>query len=292
MAAALLALVGGLTGCGASPSPTTAQLQIVTTTTVFADLVREVGGERVSVRSLVPAGGEVHTFDPRPSDVTAFASADLVVLNGLGLDDWVIDLVAQAGTDAPLLRLAEALPGVTYITAGAVPNPHLWMDAAYATLYVQRITTELARLDPAGSDQYRARGAAYATRLGQLDASIRTSFAALPSQDRKIVSMHDAFPYFARAYGLSVVGSVLQAPGQDPSAGQIADLIKAIRVSGVRVIISEAQLPATLVERIAEETGAQVVSDLYTDSVGPAPYASYEAMLRWDADRVIAALGR
>ena len=273
-----------------SPSPDAA-VQVVATTTVFADLVAEVGGDRVAVRSLVPAGGEPHTFDPRPSDVTAFADADLVVMNGLGLDDWVVDLVSEAGSEAPVLRLAEDLPGAGYIgDEEGGTNPHLWLNAAYAICYVERIAAALADVDPYGADGYTQRGAAYVADLNELDAFAGNELGAIPAERRRVVSFHDAFPYFAAAYGLEVVGTVVGAPGQDPSAGQVARLIDAIRASGAQAILAEDQFPSELVDVIGAETNATVVSDLYTDSLGDPPGDSYAGMLRWDVERITEAL--
>ncbi len=287
------ALLGSvLAGCTPSPTGSPAALHVVATTTVFADLVSEVGGDRVSVRSLVPPGGEPHTFDPRPSDVTAFADADLVVMNGLGLDDWVVDLMSDAGSDAPVLVLGEDLPGAEYIGGEEEggTNPHLWLDVAYAIGYVGRIEAALTTADPEGTDAY-ARGAdAYRAELEDLDAYARTELGAIPESQRRIVSFHDAFPYFARAYGLTVVGTVVEAPGQDPSAGQVAALIDEIEGTGVSAIVSENQFPADLVEQIAAETGVEVVSDLYSDSLGDPPGDSYVGLIRWDVDRLAEAL--
>jgi zinc/manganese transport system substrate-binding protein len=295
-----VSLAVALTACGA-PSGTdgNAAVKVVATTTIFADFVRQVGGDRISVRSLVPPGGEVHTFDPRPSDVTAFTDADLVFLNGLGLDEWVVDLVGEAGSEAEVVRLAEDLPGVTYLAADEEEdghageegvNPHLWLNVAHASGYVQRIVDELSAVDPDGADGYRQRGDAYRATLAELDSWSRDRLAAVPAQARRIVSLHDAFPYFAEAYDLEVVGIVIDVPGQDPSAGEVAGLIDAIRASGVSAILSEAQFPADLPERIADETGVEVISDLFSDSVGPAPQNTYEALFRWDVERIAAAL--
>jgi len=294
-----LFLVLALTACGApSGSGAGAAVEVVATTTIFADFVSQVGGERVEVRFLVPAGGEVHTFDPRPSDVTAFTDADLIVMNGLGLDDWVIDLVGQAGSEAPVVRLAEDLPGAVYLQGEAegghagetAINPHLWLNVHYAAGYVERVIAGLSAVDPNGATDYRERGDAYLAALDELDTWAREQLGAIPAESRRIVSLHDAFPYFADAYGLEVVGTVIEVPGQDPSAGEIADLIDAIRETGVSAILSEAQFPGDLAERIADETGVQVVSDLYSDSVGPPPQDSFEALVRWDVERIAAAL--
>ena len=194
-------------------------LKVVTTTTILADLVRQVGGDRVSVESLVPKGGEVHTFDPTPSDVRNVAEADLVFVNGLGLDDWLVELVANAGTDAPVVRLAEDLEGVTYLkgTEGdEAVNPHLWLNVAYAAKYAERIREALVAADPDHAADYEAGGAAYAKVLADLDAEARTTLGAIPAANRTVISFHDAFPYFAAAYGLTVDGTIVDAPGPGP----------------------------------------------------------------------------
>jgi len=284
--------LGALAACtpSGSPTPDTA-VQVVATTTVFANLVTQVGGQRISVRSLVPAGGEPHTFDPRPSDVTAVADADLLVMNGLDLDDWVVDLVSEAGSDARILRLGEDLPEAEYITdeEGSL-NPHLWLDVTYARAYVDRIADALAEADPDGADGYRQRAAGYDAELADLDAYARDTLAAIPVERRRVASSHEAFPYFVRAYGLEVVGVVIAAPGQDPSAGAVTALIDTIRASGALAILSEIQFPSDLVEQIAAETGVAVVADLYSDSLGDAPGDSYLGMIRWDVDRIAEAL--
>jgi manganese/iron transport system substrate-binding protein len=288
-------LVGplALAACVPSTSPTpTAAVRVVATTTVLANLVREVGGDRVSVRSLVPPGGEPHTFDPRPSDVTAFVDADLVVMNGLGLDDWVVDLVGEAGSDAPVVRLGEDLPGAEYIAdeEEGGQNPHLWLNVAYAIGYVDRIAAALAEVDPDGAEAHAQRGAQYRAELEDLDAFALEQLATIPAERRRVVAFHEAFPYFAAAYGLEVVGVVVDAPGQDPSAGEVAALIDAIRDSEVAAILSEDQFPTDLVDQIAAETGVTVIADLYSDSLGDPPGDTYVGMIRYDVERLVEAL--
>jgi ABC-type Zn uptake system ZnuABC Zn-binding protein ZnuA len=276
----------------ASPPATPRALSVVATTTVLTDLVARVGGGRVEVGSLVPRGGEVHTFDLSPSTAARVAGADLLVMNGLGLDDWLMDLVAASGTDAPVVALGQDLPGVELIAdevTGAA-NPHLWLDVGYAQRYVERIGEALSALDPAGASEYAARVEAYVAELGELDGWARDTMAAIPASQRRIVGFHDALPYFARAYGLEVVAVVVPAPGQDPSAGAVAALIDAIRRQGVRAIISEVQFSPALAETIARETGADVVADLYTDTLGDPPLDSYAAVIRWDVERIAGAL--
>jgi ABC-type Zn uptake system ZnuABC Zn-binding protein ZnuA len=309
---AAIALV--VVGCAsATPTPPPDAIRVVATTTVLADMVRQVGGARVDVTSLVPPGGEVHTFDPTPADLIRVADARLIFMNGLGLDEWLGRIATDSGTSATIVEIAEDLDGVEYLEGGhdehdeeeedehdeeedehegEAVNPHLWLNVRYAMKYVERIAAALATADPDHAADYTAGADAYLARLAELDDWVRERIATIPQADRKIVSFHEAFPYFAAAYGLEIVGTVISAPGQDPSAGQIAALIEAIRSSGVKAIFSEAQFSPQLVETIARETGAVVESDLYNDSVGPPPADTYEGLIRWDVDRIVDALTR
>jgi manganese/iron transport system substrate-binding protein len=301
-------------GSACTTPPAAAGLPVVTTTTVLADLVANVGGSDVAVSSLVPPGGDPHTFDPSPGDVARISEARLVFVNGLGLDEWTIELAEDADVPSDrVIELAEDLPGVEYIEGeahddahedepagsddashdqhtGEAVNPHLWLDVSYAAAYVARIAEHLSAADPAHAPGYRDRAAAYRDRLFALDAWAREQLGALSPESRRIVSFHDALPYFARAYGLEVVGVVVEAPGQDPSAGEIADLVDAIRSSGVRAIVSEAQFSPDLAETVAAETGAQVVADLYTDSLGEPPVDTFEGLIRYDVEALVGAL--
>lgn len=288
----LAVLVAACGAQGSNPPDSSRPVSVVATTTVFADLVVHVGGDRVAVSSLVPMGGEVHTFDPTPSTAVRVAEADLLVMNGLGLDDWLRRLVTDAGARGTVVLLAEALPGAQYINgeAGGQANPHLWLDVSNAEGYVELVRDALKAADPAGAATYDANAGVYAGRLRELNAWARSTMEAIPPDARRIVAFHDALPYFARAYGLEVVAIVLPAPGQDPSARYVTALVDEIRTSGVRVIVSEVQFNPALADTIAAETGAVVVSDLYTDTLGDPPVDSYEGLIRWDVERIAAAL--
>ena len=287
-----LAACGGGGGAASGGSPGPGTLTVVTTSTVFADLVRNVGGQLVTVMSLVPAGTDVHTYQAKPRDLRAVAGADLVVMNGLGLDDWLEGTITAASAGAPIVRLAVDLGGVQLLP-GEEPgtmNPHLWLDVAYARGYAGRIGEALAAADPGHAAAYESGAAAYDARLADLDAWVTTQIGTIPPADRKLVLFHDALPYFARAYGLTVVGVAVDVPGQDPSAGEIAALIESVRAAGVKAIFSESQFPTTLVDQIARETGVTVEANLFTDSLGPDPVTSYEALIRWDVEHIAGAL--
>lgn len=276
---------------GAPPAPTTTGLRVVATTTVLADMVEQVGGEDVDVVSIVPKGGVVETFDPSPRDIAAISEADLVVMNGLGLDNWLERVVESAAPDVPVVRLGDDLPGAGYIGEDGGTNPHLWLDVSNGVRYAERIRDALVSADPARADAFRASGDAYVARLQELDGWVRERVATIPPENRKLVSFHEAFPYFAQAYGLEVVGSVVGVPGQDPSAGEVAVLIDEIRGSGARAVFAEAGFNPALAESIATEAGVTVESGLYNDSLGDPPVDTYEGLIRHDVERIVAALG-
>jgi manganese/iron transport system substrate-binding protein len=298
-ATAVVALAFVVVGCATAapppsgPTPAPGAVKVVATTTVLADMIRQVGGSNVDVTSIVPKGAVVETFDPSPRDIASISEADLVVVNGLGLDDWLQPVVESAAPDVPVVRLAEDLPGVEYIAGDddEAYNPHLWLDVRNGERYAERITDALAAADPGHAATFRAGGDAYKGRLADLDDVVRGKIATIPTENRKLVSFHEAFPYFARAYGLEIVGSVVGVPGQDPSAGEVAALVDAIKASGAKAVFTEAQFNPDLARAIAQEAGVAVESDLYNDSLGDPPVDTYEGLIRWDTDRIVAALG-
>jgi ABC-type Zn uptake system ZnuABC Zn-binding protein ZnuA len=293
----IAAFLIGISACqgsdGSNSSDSAGRIPVVTTTTVFADMVRNVGDGLVEVTSLVPKNGDVHTFEPKPADVRAVARARLLVMNGLGLDDWLGKTISNASSSGtPLVKLAVDLPGAQLLPGedAGTQNPHLFMDPRYAQLYVDRIAAALRQADPADARRIDDQAAAYKSRLAALDQWVREQVSSIPAANRKLVTFHDAFPYYAREYGISLVGVAVAAPGQDPSAGYTAALIEAIKSARVKAIFSESQFPAKLVEQLAAETGAKVVANLYDDALGDPPVTSYEAVIRWDTEQLVAAL--
>jgi manganese/iron transport system substrate-binding protein len=164
------------------------------------------------------------------------------------------------------------------------------LNVGYAVKYVERLTEALVAVDSRNAAHYEAGAAAYVDRLTQLDGWVREQMAAIPDGNRRVVSFHEAFPYFAAAYGLEIVGTVVDAPGQDPSAGRVAALIREIRESGAKAVFAEAQFGDQLAETVAGEAGVVVVTDLYNDSLGDPPVDTYEGMMRWNVERIVNAL--
>jgi ABC-type Zn uptake system ZnuABC Zn-binding protein ZnuA len=309
LVAAIALTVGACGGNSASASPTNGSGYVVlATTSVFADIAKLALGDTVTIDTIVPAGVDVHTFEPSPADAQKLTDADLIVMNGLGLDEWVLTLLESAGkSEADVLELGEDLTGFEYIEGAEEEHetgaeegsetdehghggtdPHIWLDPAGAQLYMERIAK---RVSDERADLADRIATAFGEGLDQLTAlknDMSAAYAAIPAEKRKIVTFHDAFGYYARAYGITVVGVAVEAPGQDPSVQEIATLIEAIRAAGVTSIFSEVQFPSKVLDQIAAETGAVVLEDLYSDALGAAPADTYIGAMRKNAEAILA----
>ena len=290
-----LALIIGLVACqgpGASggASPADGALKVVTTTTVFADIVQNIGGDRVAVSSIIPAGVGPEDYEPKPDDAKRLSNANLIVSNGVGLDDFLDKLLASAsGGTTPQLILGDGIPT---LTVDGEENPHFWLDPSLVKqYYVPKIAAKLAELDPADKATYDANAAAYSSQLELLDTELKAKVEQIPAANRKLVTFHDAFPYFARHFGFELIGVILQNVGQEPTAAELAALVDKVKAAGVTAVFSEAQFSPKLSETLAREAGiTKVVTTLYNDSLGPAPADTYLGLMRWDVDEIVAAL--
>ncbi len=289
----LLGLALVLTACtvGSSSAPSgSSVLKVVTTTTVFADIVSNVGGARTSVTSIIPPGVGPEDYEPKPSDSRLLDGADLIVRNGVGLDDFLDKLLASAsGGTAAQLVLGDGIPT---ITVQGEDNPHFWLDPSLVVrYYLPAISAKLSGLDPAGAATYAANAKSYGESLTALDAELMAEVQAIPAANRKLVTFHDAFPYFAKHFGFELVGVILANPGQEPSAGELAALVETVKRAGVRAVFSEAQFNPSLARTLAQEAGiTKVVTTLYNDALGPAPADTYVGMMRYNMQQIVEAL--
>jgi ABC-type Zn uptake system ZnuABC Zn-binding protein ZnuA len=276
----LLLTVAPLAACGlvGGGSP-----QVLATTTILADMAKQVAGDRMTIGSIVPAGAHVEEYEPRPDDARRMSEARLVITNGLDLDKWVEPLLSNAKAGTPVIVVIEGLPDIE-------ENPHMWFDPALARKYVERIRDALVALDPVGKDAYVTNAKAYNEQLVSLEAELKAKVATIPADRRKLVTSHDAFPYFAAAFGFEIVGFAQPEPDKLPSAGELADLIDKVRAAKVPAIFSEAGASPQLAETIAKETGAKVVTDLPTDSLLDKPADSFIGLMRVVVDKIVAAL--
>jgi ABC-type Zn uptake system ZnuABC Zn-binding protein ZnuA len=270
LAACLAALlVAGCSGAGGPWRGGSGGLRVVATTTQVADLVANVGGDRVDVVTLLKPGIDAHDYEPSPADIEAIAHADLLVENGVGLESWLADTIESSGFDGPVV---DASQGVRLRQAGGEPDPHIWQDPGNAIVMAANVERGLARAEPAGAGPFRANLAAYTRDLKALDTEVGRQTASLAS--RKVVTNHDAFGYYLDRYHLELVGSVI--PSFDSSAElsgrDVRDLVARIRATGAKAIFSETSLPPRAAETIGREAGVRVVTGedaLYGDSLGP-----------------------
>ncbi len=274
-------------------------LSVVTSTTVIADLVRNVGGNRVAVTSLAPAGTDPHTFQPTPDSMKALASARVAFLNGSGLEEWWGKTVKSVGRkDLPVVELSKGLatvkmPGHQHggHSHAAGPDPHVWLDPVLVKQYADRIREALSRADTAGAASYAERAKAYQAKLDELDAWIRSEVEKVPETRRNIVTFHNAFQYFANRYGFSVKGFVVASPGKEPSAKAMAELVRRIKQEQVPAVFIEADFNPKILETLGRDAGVKVVTNLYDGSLtdGP-PAASYLDMMRHNVTTMVGAL--
>lgn len=280
-----LTLIAIVLVAGCAPAATPEQRPLVlTTTTVFADLVRNVAGDRVRIESIVPAGAHVEEYEPRPADSRRVSQARLFFVNGLDLDAWAQRLLADRRADAPVVTLSDGLP-----TIG--DNPHLWFDVSLARRYVEKIRDALTAADASGASAYAANADRYLAELAALDREVRATIATIPAERRELVTSHDAYPYFAKAYGLTVVGYSQIEAGKDPPPAELASLIEKIRAAHVPALFAEAGVSPRIVQMIASESGVtRIVTDMPTDSLMPAPADTYSGVMRTIASKIADAL--
>ena len=277
------------------------RLKAVASFSILGDLVREVGGERVAVTSLVGPDADAHGFSPTPEDARLLAGADIVFVNGLGFEGWIERLVRASGTRAPVVTAAQAIRtipgredrGDGAHDHGAHADPHAWQSVANAKLYVAAIRDGLARADPGHAALYAANAAAYSGRLDALDAEIRAGIAAIPEAQRRVITTHASFGYFTDAYGLRFIAPQGVSTGSEAGPADIVRIIRQIRRERIPAVFLESIADPRLMQQIARETGARLGGRVYSDALsgpdGPAP--SYLEMMRANLRAFREALG-
>lgn len=294
-AAALGVVALVVAACAQAPAAGSG-ITVVATTTIIADLAKQVGGPDANVESLAPAGAAVEDYQPAPEDAKKVASAKVILINGLALDRWSEKLRKNAAPDAKVVILSDDLPrlGIGESDDEDINkngNPHYWFDVKYAKTYVERIRDALIAVDPAHADGYTSRAMAYLAMLDDLDREIRVQVQQIPQERRKLVTSHDAFPYFAKAYGFKIVGFAEPEGGKEPSAGELAKLVDKVKAERVPAIFSEAQVSPNVAQALAKDAGVKtVVTDLVTDSLGDPPADSYLGLMRTDVKKIVDAL--
>lgn len=291
MLAAVSACVA-LSGCGtddsASRGPT-----VVATTTQLADMARNVVGDRMRVVGLLQPNADAHSFEPTASELSAIATARVVIANGAGLDPWITKVMSTAGSKAPLVL---ASTGVTLRQTAGGDDPHIWMDPQRALQMVATVRDAAATADPANAAAYRAAATDYLAQIRAMDGELARQVATVPARQRRIVTDHDAIGYLADRYGIRVIGAAVPSlsAGAEPNAQDLAALASATRASGVQVVFAQAAVNPAVARALAAEAGVAVGAQLYVDSLGPtgSGAATYLDMLRSDVAALVDGMRR
>jgi manganese/iron transport system substrate-binding protein len=275
---------------------------VATTVAPISSIARNIGGDRIRLRGIVPDATNSHTFEPSPSDARVLAEADLLIANGLRLEQPTFDLAeASMRADATIHLLADAtispdewLFDFSFPESEGDPNPHLWMNIPYAQRYAELIEGWLSEADPANADYYASNLEAFSARLDDLDERIRVAVGTVPPQNRKLLTYHDSWAYWAREYGFDVIGAVQASDFSDPSPRDVASLIDQLREEAIPAVFGSEVFPSPVLEQIARESGATFV-DALRDDEPPGEAAALEhtylGMLRNDMIIMFDALG-
>ncbi|MGA9161791.1 MAG: metal ABC transporter substrate-binding protein [Actinomycetota bacterium] len=291
-----------LPACGLDQPADNGRLRVVTTVAPITNIVQNVGGELVDVTGIVPEGTNSHTFEPAPSDAAAMSEADVVFINGLHLEEPTRELAeANVRDGVEIVSLGERtvtpdeyIYDFSFPESAGDPNPHLWTDPLYAKRYAEIVKNTLSGLDPEAADLYQENYAAFASRIDELDRIVRGVTETVPPENRKLLTYHDSFPYFAREYGWQVIGAIQPADFAEPTAQDVAALIDQIRSEHVPAIFGSEVFPSPVLEQIASETGARYIDDLRDDDLpgdnGDADH-SYFGLMAFDFQTFMGALG-
>ena len=279
-----------------------APLHVVASFSIIGDMVKNVGGDRVRVTTLVGPDGDAHAYEPTPATAKAVRGADLVVVSGLGFEGWLDRLITASGYKGTVVvasagvkpRKMREEPGHgkdAHDDHEAI-DPHAWQNLANGRLYVDTIAGALGAVDPAGASYYGERAAAYARRLADLDTWAKAELSAIPAGKRRMITSHDAFGYLGDAYGIEILSPVGIGTGSEPSAAGVKKLIKQIKAEKIAAVFVENISNPRMIEQIAKESGVGVGGELYSDALSGAdgPAASYIEMFKHNVSQIVATM--
>ncbi len=302
IASALAATLLFAGGCAPGAKDDAGKLNVLTTVSPITNLAMNVGGDRVQVTGIVPEGTNSHTFEPAPSDARLLAEADIVFVNGLHLEEPTRELAeANVRPEVRIVQLGEStispdeyIYDFSFPEEEGDPNPHLWTNPLHAKRYAEIMRDELSRVDPDGAAYYRSNFEKLAARIDRLDQLVREVTETVPAENRKLLTYHDSFPYFAREYGWTVIGAIQPSDFAEPTAADVAALIDQIRTERVPAIFGSEVFPSPVLEQIASETGARYVDELRDDDLpgeNGDPDHSYLGLMVFDFRTFMGALG-
>ena len=265
---------------------------VVATASIFADMAENIAGDEVVIKSVVPIGGDPHTYEPTPSDAQLIANADLIIKNGLTFEGWLSELIENSGTKADVKLITEGVKAIGSQTYANSSDPHAWMDASHGLKYIENVKDALVKLRPDLKEQFEFNYGVYRQQIEDMDTYIQTEINKIPAQQRILITSHDAFQYYGRRYGVrleSVLGTSTDAQVQ---TSDMKRLVKVINDTGVPAVFVESTINPKLLEQLAEDNGVSIGGQLYSDSLGDkdSPAPSYLDMLKHNTDTMVKAL--
>jgi len=272
-------------GSGASASEP--PVRVLVSFSILEDIAHQIGGSDVAVTSLIGPDADAHVFEPRPDQARLLAHAQLFIVNGLGLEGWETRLVQSAQYRGPVVVAGDGITPIETTEPGAatpVPDPHAWQDVRNAEIYAANIARALEGADPARADAYRERVDGYQARLEALDRQVRAELSAIPPAKRRVITTHDAFAYYGKAYGVTFLAPEGVSTDSEPSAEAIAGLIRQIRHEGIKALFLENISDPRLMEALARETGATLGPPLFSDALSrpDEPASTYTKMIEYN----------
>jgi len=267
---------------------------VVTTASIFADMAEVIAGNVIQVKSIVPLGGDPHTYEPTPEAAKLVTSADLILRNGLTFEGWLNELIRYSGTSAPVTLITKNIKPLGSVAYEGSDDPHAWMNAANGLIYAKNIYRALSLTFPEYADQFQFNYQIYRKDIEQLDAWIRDTVQVIPQGQRVLITSHDAFQYFGAAYGLRLEAILGTSTDADAQTSDVARVIKLIVESKVPSVFIETTVNPKLIRQIADDTGARIGGSLYSDSLGDddSPASTYLEMLRFNTRTIVNALSR
>ncbi len=268
-------------------------VQAVASFTVLADMVKQVGGDHVDVTSLVPPNGDPHEYEPTPDDARKLKGADVVFTSGLGLEGWFARLAKASGYAGAPVIASNGIQSRKMVDDGkTITDPHAWNSIPNAEVYVDNIEKALAKSDPEDAASFKQNAEAYEAKLKDLDKYARAEVAGVPQADRKVLTTHDALSYFGAAYGVKFISPLGFSTENEPSAAQVANVIKQIKAEHVHTYFFENSNDPRLVKQIADATGAQPGGELFVEALSPpdGPAPTYADMFKYNVDKLVAGM--
>jgi ABC-type Zn uptake system ZnuABC Zn-binding protein ZnuA len=266
--------------------------KVVSSTSIFQDMAKTIGQDKIESYSIVPIGGDPHIYEPRPSDASLVESADLILVNGFNFEGWITELIENSGTKAKVVTITKGVKPIASLTYKNAYDPHAWMDAIYGQSYIKNISESLQDMDPDNKETYAKNTEAYLKELKDLHQYIEKAIEKIPEKTRVLITSHDAFSYYGDRYGIEVSPIMGISTDAEAQTSDISRVTKIIKDSGVPAVFIESTINPKLLKQIAEDNGVGIGGELFSDSIGEedSEADTYLNMLKHNTDVIVGAL--